>query len=202
MSIHPNDYDIDAIRKSWVGRVVSTAEGRYPVEYDAIRRHCHMTGDTNPLFLDPKFAREHGPHGDVIVPPSSLPLYFAANGRWPRESKQSAVADNTQVSAKRPAFTLGIPTPGDRGINMGTEWEFHELIRVGDRLRSEQKVTDVFMKAIKLDAAAVWIVSEIAVFNQNEIRVATLRNTTLVHRSPSQIKSDDERDNLKSSGQT
>ncbi len=187
MSIHPDDYDIDAVRAEWIGKVVSRSNGRYPVEYDAIRRHCHMTGDTNPLFLDPDFARDHGPYGAVVVPPSSLPLYFASGGPWPRAAKPA------DEGSKRPGFTLGVPTPGDRGINMGTEWSFHEPIRVGDRLRSEQTVTDVFVKAIKLDPVAVWIVSEIAVMNQHDVVVANWRNTTLVHRSPKQIAADAER---------
>ncbi|MGR8947883.1 MAG: FAS1-like dehydratase domain-containing protein [Gammaproteobacteria bacterium] len=190
LSIHPDDYDIERIRAEWIGRVVAQTSGRYPVEYDAIRRHCHMTGDTNPLFLNPEFAREHGPHGEVIVPPSSLPLYFASNGSWPRVPKPTSSDEGGSTSPKRPSFTLGIPTPGDRGINMGTEWEFHESIRVGDHLHSEQTVTDVFVKGIKLDPQAVWIVSEIAIFNQRDILVATWRNTTLVHRSPKQIEAD------------
>ena len=190
MSIHPDDYDIDAVRAEWIGTVVSRSEGRYPVEYDAIRRHCHMTGDLNPLFLDPEFAREKGPHGAVVVPPSALPRYFASNGAWPRAERSVPSSEDGRTRQKRPGFTLGVPTPGDRGINMGTEWEFHEPIRVGDQLRSELTVTDIFVKAIKLDPAAVWIVSEYAIFNQQQSLVASWRNTTLVHRAPKQIAAD------------
>ncbi len=195
--IHPDDYDLDAVREQWVGKVVSRSVGRYPVEYDPIRRHCHMTGDTNPLFIDPEFARETGPHGDVVVPPSLLPTYFASAGPWPRRRR----AEDDEATPKRPGFTLGIPTPGDRGINMTTEWEFPRPIRVGDVLRSEQVVTDVFMKSIKLDDKAVWIVSEMTFFNQHEQTVALWRNTTLVHRSPKQIEADAARSHQRNKGQ-
>lgn len=190
MTIRADEFDIDNIRETWIGRIVSKTDGRYPVEYDAIRRHCHMTGDTNPLFLDPAIAKAEGPFGGVIVPPSALPLYFSSEGRWPRAKKTAKSHDETDKTVKRPAFTLGIPTPGDRGINMGTEWAFHEPIRVGDQLHSEQTVTDVFIKGIKLDPLAVWIVSEINVYNQHETAVATWRNTTLVHRSPAQVRAE------------
>ncbi len=191
--IHPDDYDIDAVRSEWIGKVVSQSEGRFPVEYDPIRRHCHMTGDTNPLFLDPEFARDVGPHGEVVVPPSLLPTYFASGGPWPkRERKIEGAPQNKK--AKRPFFTLGVPTPGDRGINMGTEWEFLEPIRVGDRMRAEQKVTDVFMKPTRMDEKSVWIKSAMTFSNQDGVPVAIWHNTTLVHRSPKQIKADDARE--------
>src|SRR5688572_4264832 len=44
------EYDIEEIRQKYVGFETAEARGRYPVEYDAIRRHCHMVDDNNPLF--------------------------------------------------------------------------------------------------------------------------------------------------------
>lgn len=182
--LHPDDFDIEATRTEWIGRVVSRTQGRYPVEFDPIRRHCHMTGDTNPLFLDPAAAAT-GPHGAVVVPPSMLPIYFASNGPWPPRPRGDG-----DRPRRRPSFTSGIPTPGDRGINMGIEWSFHEPILVGDRLRSETRIADVYQKPIRLDPAAVWIVTEASVINQHERVAATWRNTVLVHRSPRQIAED------------
>jgi len=119
MSIHPDDYDIDAIRTEWINKVVSKSDCRYLVEYDAIGRYCHMTGNMNPLFLDPDCSSDHGPHGAIIVPSSSLPLYFASGGPLPRATKPAASAEDGR---KRPGFTLGIRPSGDRGVNMGTDW--------------------------------------------------------------------------------
>ena len=186
--IHPDDYDLDAVRAEWIGKVLSpsTSAARYPVEYDPIRRHCHMVGDTNPLFLDPVEAAR-GPHGAVVVPPSMLPVYFAGGGPWPRP-----VPREDRGTGSRPGFTFGVPTPGDRGINLSVEWEFPEPIRVGDRLRLESRIADVRQKPIKLDPKAVWIVLEARIFNQHDTLVATWRNTVVVHRSPQQV-ADDER---------
>ena len=49
-------YDIDAVREKYIGFQTAKARGRYPVEHDPIRRHCHMVEDNNPLFIDPKYA--------------------------------------------------------------------------------------------------------------------------------------------------
>jgi acyl dehydratase len=185
-NIHPLDYDLDAVRSAWIGKLVSAASGRYPVEYDPIRRHCHMVGDLNPAFLDPEAARQ-GPYGAVISPPSMLPTYFAAGGPWPPMDMPDGESDV-------PLFTFGVPTPGDRGINMAVEWEFLEPIRVGDVLRLELRVADIFKKPIGLDPHAIWIVVETSFMNQHDVVVAKWRNTMLVHRSPEQVSRDDARE--------
>ena len=181
--IHPSEYDIEQVRKDWAGRLISTRQGRYPVEYDPIRRHCHMVGDRNPAFLDPEVAAA-GPHGAVIVPPSMLLTYFASPGPWPPEAGQGVPEGG---------YTFGVPVMGDRGINMEVEWDFLEPVRVGDRLRLELRIAEVRIKPIKLDPLTVWITTETSFFNQHDSVVAKWRNTVLFHRSPAQIAEDDAR---------
>ena len=181
--IHPLDYDIDAIRKDWVNRLISTSQGRYPVELDPIRRHCHMVGDRNPAFLDPKAAAD-GPYGAVIVPPSMLLTYFASGGPWP---------PSEEVKTTEGGITFGVPVPGDRGINMEVNWDFLAPVHVGDQLRLELRIADVKIKPISLDPYAVWITTETSFFNQQDVVVAKWRNTLLIHRSPAQIAEDDAR---------
>jgi acyl dehydratase len=170
-------FDIDEVRASWMGKVVAESTGRYPVEHDPIRRYCHMIGDLNPLFLDAEVAGS-GPHGAVIAP---LPFvtYFAGNGPWPRRT--------AEVGSVR-GFTFGIPTPGTNGINLGTSWEYRAPARVGDRLRAQVSIRDVFIKPIKLDALAVWIVSETEIRNQRDEVVVVSTNTVVVHRAPHEIE--------------
>jgi acyl dehydratase len=187
LSSDAHEYDVEAVREEFVGTLVSTSQARYPVEHDPIRRHCHMTGDRNPLYLDPE-AAQAGPHGAVIVPPSMLPIYFATGGPWPQRLPETDNGDDPANA--RPGFTFGVPTPGDRGINMSVEWDYLEPIRVGDRLRAQTRIADVFQKAITLDPAAVWIVVEASIFNQHDDVVARWRNTVLVHRSPQDIEND------------
>ena len=50
------------------GTRTETVPGRYPVEYDPIRRYCHMIDDLNPLYLDKEYAQKAG-FGDVVYAP-------------------------------------------------------------------------------------------------------------------------------------
>ena len=92
-------YDVKAVKKQWEGYETPLAWGRYPVEHEPIRRHCHMLDDTNPLFFE-----------DGHCPPVMVD-YFASLGPYP-----PADYDIFPVVAK-------IPTPGNRLINLNQEFE-------------------------------------------------------------------------------
>jgi len=167
-------YDIDTVRDEWIGKRSDTTRGRYPVEYDAIRRHCHMVEDTNPRFLDPDSPEAQTTHG-VVAPPVMVE-YFAGQGVWP-------------PSQDGPRLLTQVPTPGDRFINMGNELEFLQPLHIGDHLSSYVKIADVLQKPIRLDPLATWIVTETHFLNQNGDEVAIGRNTLHVHRSPDEVTS-------------
>jgi acyl dehydratase len=165
-------YDIEAVRQKYIGAEIPKARGRYPVEHDAIRRHCHMVDDNNPLFLDPEYAKSTE-HGACLCPPSGwLALYFASLGPWP--------------AVFEPLLPI-VPTPGKRLINMKQETEWFGRIKVGDQLSVTRRVADVYQKGISLDPEAVWIVAEAVVTNQREERVCVIRNTLLTHRTPGEV---------------
>ena len=145
-------YDIEAVRSEWIGRQTDIVRGRYPVEYDAIRRHCHMVEDANPLFLDPEYAKTTK-WGAVIAPPV-MTRYFAGAGVWPR------TADPMRLM-------VDVPTRGDRMINLNTEWEYLQPARVGDHLSVQMSILDVYEKSIRLDPRSVWIETEQRITNQH-----------------------------------
>jgi len=92
-------YDIEEVRRKYIGFETAKTRGRYPVEHDPIRRHCHMVDDNKPPFIDP----DH--EGGVLCPPSGwLAHYFAS------------LAPSPAVFA--PLFP-NVPTPGKRIVNMG-----------------------------------------------------------------------------------
>ena len=169
-----DSYNIDEVKANWIGKKTEVSTGRYPVEYDPIRRHCHMVEDDNPLFLDPHIAAQ-SQHGGVIAPPV-MAGYFAGNGAWPHKPVRDALAD--------------VPTRGERKINMNIDWEYLIPVRIGDRLSSQRELIDIFEKPIKLDPKAVWIVTETRITNQNDEIVAIGRNTLLTHRTPEDVKND------------
>lgn len=156
-------FDIAGIKARWEGVETPLSRGRYPVEFDAIRRHCHMVDDTNPLFL------EQG-----ICPPVMVD-YFASLGAWP-----PGELDILGLIRK-------IPTPGDRLINMSQEFEWFRTVRVGERLSVSHKVVSVESKPIKLDPLAVWIKTESRIVDDRGEVVAFRWNQILVHRTPEQV---------------
>ncbi|MBI2848499.1 MAG: MaoC family dehydratase N-terminal domain-containing protein [Chloroflexi bacterium] len=156
-----------------IGTETKPVPMRYPVEYDPIRRYCHMNDDTNPLFLDPEYAKKTK-YGEVICPPLFIGI-AGGSGPWP--------------PPKENAPTLPpVPTPGDRSINLTTEWEFFKPVKVGDRLWSKSRIADVYILSIRLDPQAFWTLTERIITNQDNEVVAIGRNLGLKHRTPEQIK--------------
>ena len=168
-------YDIERVRRDWIGRTSEVVEGRYPVEHDPIARHCQMVEDRNPLFLEPDAARAAG-HDGVIAPPV-MADYFAGGTAWPDPEARRLLRDE-------------VPTRGERLINLSQEWEFHAPIRVGDRLSKQVEIVDVYEKSIQLDPQAVWIVVETRITNQDGALVAVGRNVGLSHREPEEVAAD------------
>ncbi len=170
-------YDLDAVRRKWIGQKTEVARGRYPVEYDSIRRHCHMVEDTNPLFLDPDYGAQ-SQWGAVIAPPV-MTRYFAGAGVWPP-------AGDNLVNIVR-----DVPTRGERMINLNIEWEYLQPAKVGDHLAQQTEVTDIYEKQIKLDPRSVWIVTETRITNQHGELVAIGTNTLCTHRTPEQVEAEE-----------
>ena len=157
-----------------IGSETGMAQGRYPVEHDPIRRYCHMTDDTNPLFLDTDYAGST--HYGAVISPPLLIGYFTGNGPWPP-------TDGSESSL--PA----IPSPGDRLINLTTEWEFYHPVKVGDRLSYKRRIADVFIKGIRLDSKAFWLKTEMLIYNQDDTLIAMSTNLLVRHRTLEQQQS-------------
>lgn len=166
-------YDIEAVRQKYIGTEIPKARGRYPVEHDPIRRHCHMVDDNNPLFLDTEYARKAG-YENALCPPSGwLALYFASLGPWP--------------AVFEPLLPI-VPTPGKRIVNMSQEVEWSRRVKVGDHLSVTRRVADLYQKGISIDPEAVWIVAEAVITNQHDETVCVIRNTLLTHRTPEEVE--------------
>lgn len=156
-----------------IGAESEPSHGRYPVEYEPIRRYCHMSDDDNPLFLDPEYAKK-SQYGDVICPPLFIGNHTGP-GLWPpvRETGRGLPP---------------VPAAGDRNINLTTEYEFLKPVKIGDSLSATSRIGDIYIKAIRLDPKAFWTVTERIIRNQNGDVVAIARNIGLRHRTPEEVK--------------
>ena len=130
---------------------VDSAAATYAVEAGAVRRFAEAIGDPNPLYRDERAARE-GPHGGIIAPPTFLR-----------------------------AVDTGIPDPQElaslhRILDGGSEWDYHEPVRVDDTITALTRITSVRERAIDV-GQAVFLVGETTYTNQSGRTVARQRFT-------------------------
>jgi len=157
-----------------IGTETEPVPSRYPVEYDSIRRYCHMVGDDNPLFLDPKYAATTE-HGSVIAPPFFI-RQTSGPGPWPPQTEEL------------PSVLAQVPSAGNRNINLSTDFECREPVKVGDRISLKQRLADVYIKPIRLDPKTFWLVYDTIYSNQDGEVVLVMRNTLVRHRSPEEVR--------------
>jgi len=161
-----------------IGNETKPVANQYPVEYESIRRYCIMVDDDNPMFLDPEYAKKTK-HGGVILPPFAT--FGIMSGGSPAAMARWFDAAETPIMP---------PAPGKFVVNMAQEWEWSKTVMVGDRLTSKVRLADVYMKPIRLDPKAFWVVVEMIIGNQRGETVCTVRNVLLLHRSPEEVAAD------------
>jgi acyl dehydratase len=110
-----NKYVTDEVLK----QIGKTAEPRtYEVERGAIRRFAEAIGDSNPLFNSESEARQSR-FGGLIAPPT---FYRSMMAAFPE---------------------IKIELTGNRGLDGGSDWEYFEPIRPGDRITVQTKIADI-----------------------------------------------------------
>src|SRR5260370_41619468 len=110
-----NKYVTDEVRR----QIGMQSEARVvEVERGAIRRFAEAIGDPNPLFNDEKSARKTR-FGGMIAPPTFC---------------RSLGAPILDVKLNMAQF---------RGLDGGSEWEYFEPIRPGDRITVQSKLADL-----------------------------------------------------------
>jgi acyl dehydratase len=110
------------------------------VERGAIRRFAEAIGDENPLFNNEQEARKRR-FGGMIAPPTFC------------RSLSAAIVD---VKLEMPQF---------RGLDGGSEWEYFEPIRPGDRITVQTKIADLRESEGRL-GPMVFITTETTYTNQ------------------------------------
>lgn len=110
------------------------------VERGAIRRFAEAIGDSNPLFNDEKEARKTR-FGGMIAPPTFC---------------RSLSATMLDINLNMPSF---------RALDGGSDWEYLEPIRPGDRITAQTRLADLRETEGRL-GPMVFIVTETTYTNQ------------------------------------
>lgn len=164
-----------------IGKETAPVKAPYPVAHETIRRYCMMVEDENPLFLDPVYGK-NTKYGKNLYPP------FAAFGIMNHGSPKMIANIGGNESG---GLLIIPPTPGRYFINMSQDYEWFKPVLEGDHLTSKIKLTNVYIKAIRIDPKAFWIENEMIVLNQNKETVCTIITTILSHRSPDEVALED-----------
>jgi acyl dehydratase len=123
------------------------------VEKGAIIKFAQAIGDDNPLWTDEAAARQTR-YGGLIAPPTFL----------------------RSVGMLRPALPFDVPF--QRLLDGGSEWEYFEPVRAGDRITAVARVTDLRERAGRL-GVMLFMTTVITYRNQFGQVVATQTSTSI-----------------------
>ncbi len=126
----------------------------HEIERGAIRRFAEAIGDPNPVFNDEQQARKTR-FGGMIAPPTFC---------------RSLGAAIPNVALKN--------LPGLRVLDGGSDWEYFQPIRPGDRITTQSKVADLRETEGRI-GPMVFIVIEITYTNQFGELCVKQRSTTI-----------------------
>lgn len=123
--------------------------GEFPVERGYIWTTCASVENGNPLFWDDEVAGEIT--GGPIAPPTMVSVWFRPHHWAPGRSEQ-ALPLQVHFDLKE---RLGLP----EAVMSDNTIVFHEPVRPGDRLRTEQVLRSVSdEKTTKLGTGRFWVI--------------------------------------------
>ena len=123
------------------------------VEKGAIIKFAQAIGDENPLWNDPAAARKT-PYGGLIAPPTFL----------------------RSCRVERPELPFDLPF--NRLLDGGSDWEYFEPVRPGDRITATSRVTDLQERPGRM-GIMIFMTTLITYHNQFDEVVATQTSTSI-----------------------
>jgi len=129
------------------------------VEKGAILKFARAIGDSNPLYTDEDAAR-NSRFGGLIAPPTFLRSCPSGPAR------------------------AHVTSPYSANLDGGSEWEYFEPVRVGDRITVTTYVSEMFERPGRL-GNMLFIVRETKYVNQDDKTVALQRGTGISYEPQS-----------------
>lgn len=159
--------DIHAELLNHIGQQFGPYRGWDKVNSAMIRHWCEAMGDTNPLYLDEKFATST-PHGGLVAPPTMLQAWNMvgyAGRAVPGSSGEDAFYVATLLDE------LGYP--GVVAVNC--EQEYFKYIREGDEIYHTAQVEAVSEEKTTALGVGFFLTQLSEYYNQNDEKVAEMR---------------------------
>ena len=147
----PATFLTEEMRQQAVG--VESTPTTVEVEKGAIIEFAQAIGDDNPVFNDEIVARNTR-YGGLIAPPTFL----------------------RSVIVERPEYMFEMPY--DRLLDGGSEWEYFEPVRAGDRITAVSRITDMSERTGRM-GLMVMTTYVITYRNQFDQVVATQASTSI-----------------------
>ena len=123
------------------------------VEKGAIIKFAEAIGDDNPLWSDEAEARRSR-YGGLIAPPTFLRSLLVGLPELPFE------------------------IPFDRRLDGGSDWQYYQPVRPGDRIQAVARVTDLRERSGRM-GLMIFMTAEITYRNQFDEVVATQTSTLI-----------------------
>ena len=130
----------------------------HDVEKGAIIKFAEAIGDTNPICNDEVAARQSR-YGGMVAPPTFLRSMSAG------------------------ALKVDFRNPYSANLDGGSEWEYFEPIRPGDRITVTTMIADLYERAGRL-GNMLFLVRETNYVNQFGNTVAKQRTTGISYQPP------------------
>ena len=128
----------------------------YDVEKGAIVKFAQAIADSNPIFNIEEAARKTR-YGGLIAPPTFL---------------RSMV----------PVPVVKTPNPYQARLDGGSEWEYFEPVRPGDKITVITEIADIFKRQGRL-GDMLFVITKIRYVNQFG-RLAVLQRNTMINYNP------------------
>ncbi|MDB5428919.1 MAG: acyl dehydratase [Caulobacter sp.] len=156
--------------RALIGVVGPTRPAAMAVNAPFIRYFCGVVEDANPGYWSDDFANAQW--GGVISPPAMLhswaiPLPWEPAGGQPVTS-----------------ISMQAPLPGDKPINVSSDAEFFEPIRVGDLLNYTETLLSISEEKVTRIGAGHFVETALEVRRQDGALVARVTNVLFRYRSP------------------
>ena len=154
---------------SWIGRSLDTAFGDVEVNVPMIQYYCSAMQDANPGYWDREFADAE--FGGPIAPPGMLQTWIIPL-QWRPEGSRT-------VSA----MAVRVPLPGDKPINVSTEFEYFKHVRAGDILNVTDRLLDISKEKTTKIGTGHFVTTRAEYRNQRGELVATNTNVFFRYRA-------------------